>query len=171
MIGLNTEVTENTEVGIVFGAIDGQLSRARAASDMNSINEITEKIIGAAIEVHREKGPGLLESAYESCLACELSLRGLAWVRQLAVPLTYKGEVIDVAFRADLIVEDAVLIELKAIETVLPVHRAQVLSPYPGDRTSDRSTDQFSRSATRRRHHSLGERPLTSLCVLRDLCV
>jgi GxxExxY protein len=112
----------------VFGAIDGQLSRARAASDMNSINEITEKIIGAAIEVHREKGPGLLESAYESCLARELSLRGLAWVRQLAVPLTYKGEVIDVAFRADLIVEDAVLIELKAIETVLPVHRAQVLS-------------------------------------------
>jgi GxxExxY protein len=95
---------------------------------MNQINELTEQIIGAAIEVHREKGPGLLESGYESCLARELELRGVRCLRQVEVPLTYKGLVIDVAFRADMVVEDTVLVELKAIETVLPVHKAQTLS-------------------------------------------
>jgi len=95
---------------------------------MTEINLITEQIIGAAIEVHREKGPGLLESAYESCLAHELSLRGIQCVRQVNVPLTYKGAIIDVAFRADMIVANQVLVELKAIEFVLPVHRAQLLS-------------------------------------------
>jgi GxxExxY protein len=95
---------------------------------MNAINQLTEQIIGAAIEVHRLKGPGLLESAYESCLAHELRLRRLGCVRQVAIPLYYKGLVIDVAFRADLIVEDTVLVELKAVESVLPVHKAQVLS-------------------------------------------
>jgi GxxExxY protein len=93
---------------------------------MNDINQLTEQIIGASIEVHREKGPGLLESAYEACLAHELSLRGISSARQVSVPLSYKG--IEVAFRADLIVKDQVLVELKAIETVLPVHKAQVLS-------------------------------------------
>jgi GxxExxY protein len=95
---------------------------------MEPINQLTEQIIGAAIEVHREKGPGLLESAYESCLAHELGLRGLHVARQVPVPLVYKGITIDIAFRADLIVENRVLLELKAIETVLPVHKAQVLS-------------------------------------------
>ena len=95
---------------------------------MSEINYLTEQIIGAAIEVHREKGPGLLESAYEGCLAHELTLRGIANVRQVPVPLVYKGVTIDVAFRADLIVEDRVLVELKAIESVAPIHRAQVLS-------------------------------------------
>jgi len=95
---------------------------------LDDINQLTERIIGAAIEVHREKGPGLLESAYEACLAHELSLRGINVVRQGSVPLTYKGLVIEAAFRADLIVQDRVLVELKAVETVLPVHKAQVLS-------------------------------------------
>jgi GxxExxY protein len=95
---------------------------------MSEINLPTEQIIGAAIEVHREKGPGLLESAYESCLAHELSLRGIHSARQVPLPLSYKGIVIEVAFRADLIVQDRVLVELKAIETVLPVLKAQVLS-------------------------------------------
>jgi GxxExxY protein len=95
---------------------------------MNSINDLTEAIIGAAIEVHREKGPGLLESAYEACLAHELTLRGISHARQVAVPLVYKGLTIEIAFRADMIVEQRVLIELKAIESILPVHRAQVLS-------------------------------------------
>lgn len=95
---------------------------------MSEINLLTEQIIGAAIEVHREKGPGLLESAYESCLDHELSLRGIHSARQVPVPLSYKGIVIEVAFRADLIVQDRVLVELKAIETILPVHKAQVLS-------------------------------------------
>jgi GxxExxY protein len=92
------------------------------------INKVTEAIIGSAIEVHREKGPGLLESAYENCLVRELELRGHRVARQVAVPLDYKGATIDVAFRADLIVDELVLVELKAIETVLPVHKAQVLS-------------------------------------------
>ncbi|HVS53169.1 MAG TPA: GxxExxY protein [Opitutaceae bacterium] len=95
---------------------------------MPTLNQLTEQIIGAAIEVHREKGPGLLESAYEACLAYELSQRGIRAERQVAVPLNYKGVVIDVAFRADLIVENSVLVELKAIETVLAVHKAQLLS-------------------------------------------
>jgi GxxExxY protein len=95
---------------------------------MNPINQLTEQIIGAAIEVHREKGPGLLESAYESCLAHELSLRGISCARQVAIPLNYKGVIIDIAFRADMVVEQSVLVELKAVEAVLPVHKAQVLS-------------------------------------------
>ena len=95
---------------------------------MNDINQLTEQIIGAAIEVHRKKGPGLLESAYEACLLHELSLRGIPSARQVAVPLIYKGIVIEVAFRADLIVQDRVLVEPKAVETVLPVHKAQALS-------------------------------------------
>ena len=95
---------------------------------MKEINQVTEQIIGAAIEVHRAKGPGLLESAYEACLAHELSIRGLNCCRQVAIPLTYKGSVIDIAFRADLVIENAVLVELKAVETVLPVHKAQILS-------------------------------------------
>jgi GxxExxY protein len=90
--------------------------------------QLTEQIIGAAIEVHRDKGPGLLESAYESCLAHELGLRGLLVARQVPIPLVYKGVTIDIAFRADLIVDDKVLVELKAVETILPVHKAQLLS-------------------------------------------
>jgi GxxExxY protein len=95
---------------------------------MHILNQLTEQIIGAAIEVHREKGPGLLESTYESCLARELSLRNLRFERQVAVPVIYKGTPVDTAFRADLIIENTVLLELKAIETILPVHKAQVLS-------------------------------------------
>ncbi|MCB1103320.1 MAG: GxxExxY protein [Opitutaceae bacterium] len=95
---------------------------------MNEINQLTEQIIGAAIEVHRVKGPGLLESAYEACLAHELALRGIGSLRQVSVPLSYKGVVIETAFRADLIIKELVLVELKAVETILPVHRAQVLS-------------------------------------------
>jgi GxxExxY protein len=96
---------------MIFNAEDTE----RAEAVMQGINLLTRQIIGAAIEVHREKGPGLLESAYESCLVHELTLRGLNCARQVAVPLTYKGTVIAVAFRADLIVEDKVLVELKAI--------------------------------------------------------
>lgn len=95
---------------------------------MNPLDQLTEKIIGAAIEVHREKGPGLLESTYERCLGHELSLRGLRFEKQVPVPLVYKGTRLDIAFRADMIVEGLVLLELKALETILPVHKAQVLS-------------------------------------------
>lgn len=88
----------------------------------------TKQIIGAAIEVHRELGAGLLESAYEHCLAHELRLRGLSFQRQLEIPITYKGTNLDCGYCVDLLVEDAVVVELKAIEKVLPVHEAQLLT-------------------------------------------
>ncbi len=90
--------------------------------------ELSEQIIGAAIEVHREFGPGLLESAYQACLAHELALRGILFVSQLDLPLTYKGVQLDVGYRVDLLVEDEVIVELKAVEKVLPIHEAQLLT-------------------------------------------
>jgi GxxExxY protein len=90
--------------------------------------ELTEKVIGAAIEVHRALGPGLLESAYEECLCRELDLRGLAFQRQVPLPVEYKGVKLDCGYRLDLIVQDAVILELKCIEKVLSVHEAQLLT-------------------------------------------
>ncbi len=90
--------------------------------------DITSRIIGAAIEVHRELGPGLLENAYEECLCYELSQAGLRFERQVALPVLYKRIRLDCAYRADLIVEGAVLLELKAIETITAVHEAQLLT-------------------------------------------
>ena len=92
------------------------------------LNEVTEHVIGAAIEVHRTLGPGLLESAYEECLAYELALRRLPFERQKPVPLTYKEVHLDVGFRADVVVADQVVVELKAIDAVQPIHKAQVLT-------------------------------------------
>ena len=95
---------------------------------MLEINEITDRVIGAAIEVHRHLGPGLLESAYEECLCFEFSRAGLRFERQVPLPVEYKGLRLDCAYRLDLLVEGSVLVELKAIEDVLPIHRAQVLT-------------------------------------------
>jgi GxxExxY protein len=88
----------------------------------------THEVIGAAIEVHRVLGPGLLESAYEECLCHELHLRGLKFQRQLALPIKYKNASLDCGYRIDLLVDDAVVLELKCVEHVLPVHEAQLLS-------------------------------------------
>jgi len=88
----------------------------------------TEEIIGAAIEVHRELGPGLLESIYEECLCRELATRGIPFHRQVPLPVTYKGVKLDCDFRVDLVVFDEVVVELKAVESILPVHEAQLLS-------------------------------------------
>ncbi len=90
--------------------------------------ELTESIIGAAIEVHRDKGPGLIESIYEWCLTKELELRGLSCLSQNMVTITYKGFVRQEPLRFDLLVEDCVLVEAKAVEKVLPIHKAQLLS-------------------------------------------
>ena len=90
--------------------------------------EWTDKIIGAAIEVHRAPGPGLLESAYEACLCHELHLRDLPFKRQVALPLRYKGIELDCGYRLDIIVDDKIVLELKAVEELLPVHEAQLLS-------------------------------------------
>ena len=89
---------------------------------------ITEQIIGAGIEVHRALGPGLLESAYEECLCHELTLRGLAFTRQVELPVTYKGVKLDCGYRIDLIVQGLVLVELKSVDKIHPIHEAQLLS-------------------------------------------
>lgn len=89
---------------------------------------LTEHIIGSAIEVHREKGPGLIESIYEWCLLRELELRHLRATNQKQVAVTYKGFVREEPLRFDLLVEDCVLVEPKAIEHILPIHKAQLLS-------------------------------------------
>jgi len=99
-----------------------------SAMDTVEHNRTSSSIIEAAIEVHRTLGPGLLESTYRACLVYELRLHGLAVVSELLVPVRYKELVLDSAYRLDLLVEDAVVVELKAIETVLPVHRAQLLT-------------------------------------------
>lgn len=90
--------------------------------------QLTEAIIGAAIEVHRALGPGLLESAYEQCLCHELSLRGLSFTRQVDLPVIYKGVRLDCGYRIDLIVEDQVVLELKTVDKIAPVHEAQLLT-------------------------------------------
>lgn len=92
------------------------------------INQITEKIIGCAIEVHKRLGPGLLESAYEECLAYELNSIGLNINRQVAVPVVYKDIKLECGYRIDVLVENSVIIELKSIEAFAPVHEAQILT-------------------------------------------
>jgi GxxExxY protein len=106
---LTTEVTENTE-------------------PIKNANELTEIVIGCAIEVHRALGPGLLESAYEICLCRELSLRGIAFERQVAMPVEYRGVKLDCGYRADLIVGGKVFVEIKAVDQLAPIHEAQLLS-------------------------------------------
>jgi len=90
--------------------------------------EVTERIIGGAIEVHRILGPGLLEGVYEECLALELSLRGLASQRQTSLPIEYKGRRVAADLKIDLWVEQQVIVELKVVEKLLPVHEAQLLT-------------------------------------------
>jgi GxxExxY protein len=107
--GLTTEHTEITE-------------------ERKRLNCTTEAIIGAAIEVHRVLGPGLLESTYEMCLCRELSLRGMSFERQKPVPVNYKDVRLDCGYRADLVVASTVLLEIKSLESILPIHEAQLLS-------------------------------------------
>lgn len=92
------------------------------------LNQITEKIIGCAIEVHRALGPGLLESVYEECLAFELQKAGLRIERQVPVPLVYKEVKLDCGYRIDILVEGLVVIELKTVDAFAPVHEAQILT-------------------------------------------
>ncbi len=96
--------------------------------DQAGLNKLTQQIIGAAIEVHRHLGPGLLESAYETCLVYELDQLGLAVERQKALPLVYKEICLDQGYRIDLLVEQKVVVEIKVVEQFTPVHEAQVLS-------------------------------------------
>ena len=95
---------------------------------VQGVNQTTEAIIGAAIEVHKHLGPGLLESAYEECLCHELNLRDIPFQRQIPLPVVYKGTKLDCGYRIDLLVKNEVVVELKAIEGILPIHEAQTLT-------------------------------------------
>jgi GxxExxY protein len=95
---------------------------------VKSLNEVTDAIIGAAMEVHRALGPGLLESSYEMCLCRELSIRGISFERQVPIPVEYKGVKLDCGYRADIVVGGVILVEIKAIDSLLSVHDAQLLS-------------------------------------------
>ena len=92
------------------------------------VNDVSGAIVNAAMKVHSSLGPGLLESAYEACLLHELRQLGLSVATQVSLPIAYDGVKIDVGYRVDLLVEDAVIVELKAVETLLPIHQAQLLS-------------------------------------------
>jgi GxxExxY protein len=89
---------------------------------------VTEPIIGAAIEVHRVLGPGLLKSVYETCFCDELERRGIEFQRQVLLPVTYKGRVLDCDLRIDVLIPGLVIVEIKAVQTVVPIHEAQLLT-------------------------------------------
>jgi GxxExxY protein len=92
------------------------------------INQITGELIGAAIEVHKHLGPGLLESAYETCLCHELDLRSIPYQRQKSLPVEYKGLLLESGYRIDLLVREMVVVEIKAVDLILPIHEAQLLT-------------------------------------------
>lgn len=94
----------------------------------NSINDLTYELNGAAIEVHRELGPGLLESSYEAAFAHELTLRRIPFVRQKPINIIYKGLQIECGYRIDILADDRVVVELKSVEAILPIHEAQLLT-------------------------------------------
>lgn len=101
--------------------------RPRAIRNMD-INTLSGQIIGAAIEVHKVIGPGLLESAYEECLCHELNHRGVSIERQKALPVSYKGVRLDCGYRLDVVVESAIILELKSCQKIEPIHKAQLLT-------------------------------------------
>ncbi|SPE24739.1 conserved hypothetical protein [Candidatus Sulfotelmatobacter sp. SbA7] len=96
--------------------------------EKDQLDQITRRIIGAAIEVHKAVGPGLLESAYQACLAYEVRQRGLKAEEQVPLPVLYKDVRLDCGYRMDLLVEDSVIVEIKAVEQLCPIHDAQLLS-------------------------------------------
>ncbi|MFA6545713.1 MAG: GxxExxY protein [Limisphaerales bacterium] len=104
------------------------IQRPEKVTVPDDIERLATVAVDSAFAVHSELGPGLLESAYEACFAHELELRGIKYQRQLPVPLHYKGKLIEAGFRADVLMEQRLLIELKAVEQVIPVHKAQVIT-------------------------------------------
>ena len=100
----------------------------RRDAETQSFNEVTEQVIGACIEIHKQLGPGLLESAYEECLCFELSQRGIRFERQKPLPVKYKSGNLDCGYRLDLVVEGKIILELKTVENLLPIHETQLLT-------------------------------------------
>jgi len=105
-----------------------EIAESAEMTKKERLNRITESIIGAAIEVHRALGPGLLESAYEACLTFELMQRGLKVEQQKPLPVVYREVKLDCGYRLDLLVEEAVIVEVKAVDRLAPIHQAQLLS-------------------------------------------
>ena len=105
-----------------------EIAESAEMTKKERLNRITESIIGAAIEVHRALGPGLLESAYEECLTFELMQRGLKVEQQKPLPVVYREVKLDCGYRLDLLVEEAVIVEVKAVDRLAPIHQAQLLS-------------------------------------------
>ncbi len=100
----------------------------RGDAETLSFNELTDSVIGACIEIHRALGPGLLESAYEECLCHELSVAGIKFERQKPLPVRYKEVNLNCGYRLDLVVEQKLIVELKTVESLLPIHEAQLLT-------------------------------------------
>ena len=97
-------------------------------TEKEKLNQITEAIIGAAVDIHRTLGPGLLESAYEACLVFELAERGLKIEQQKPLPIVYREVKLDCGYRLDILVEESVIVEVKSIDQIAPIHKAQLLS-------------------------------------------
>ncbi len=100
----------------------------RRVAESQKLNRMSEQVIGACIEIHKALGPGLLESAYEECVCYELSMAGLMFERQKPLPVVYKGVTLDCGYRPDLVVQQSLIVEVKAVERLLPVHEAQLLT-------------------------------------------
>lgn len=107
--------------------MENRLNNRRDAETL-SLNQLTERVIGVCIEIHRCLGPGLLESAYEECLCHELSVSGIGFERQRPLPVHYKNVKLDCGYRLDLVIEEKVIVELKTVEGLLPIHEAQLLT-------------------------------------------
>lgn len=107
------------------------------------LNDITQEIIGCAIEVHKELGPGLLESAYEECLAYELQQKGFKIQRQVPIPVIYKDIKLDCGYRLDILVNNEIIVELKSVDALNLVHEAQILTYMKFAKKKNRFIDQF----------------------------
>lgn len=96
--------------------------------DINYLNNLTDQIIGSAIDVHKELGSGLLESAYQTCLAIELGQRDVSYKREVELAIEYKDQNVDANYRLDFIVEDCIIVEIKSVDRIIPIHEAQLLT-------------------------------------------
>jgi GxxExxY protein len=124
-LNIKSYTTKNTEKHEVKNE---NLCVLHGKKDFMEFDELSGKVIGCAIEVHKNLGPGLLESAYERCLSYELAAAGLKHTAQKDLPIDYKGININAGYRIDLVIEDGIIVELKSVEKVLPIHEAQLLT-------------------------------------------
>jgi GxxExxY protein len=132
----------------------GRRSAMASADEKQGLNRLSNLIVGAALRVHNELGPGMLESAYEACLFFELVESGVRVERQKPLPLIYRGRKMDVGYRLDLLVDEAIIVEVKAIERLDRVHSAQLLSLSEADQAQTRSTLQLQCEITQGRNQA-----------------